>query len=443
MYGLKGLNSTQEEYHKQRSIIHSRCAQRILKLSIRNRGIYLKAGQHIGNLERIMPKEYTDVLSVLQDSATPLSYEQIKIVLETDLGPEITQQFVEFDQTAIAAASLAQVHRAKLITGEEVAVKIQYPFLQRQTVTDFRVLRHITRVLNKLLKWYEYGDLDLLILWKTFKDMCVQEIDFMFEKKNAEYTAMLFKDDERVYVPKMYDKLCCSRVLTMEFVNGFKINDLEKLQKFNKAEISNILINTFAKMIFVDGHVHCDPHPGNILIRENKGKPQIVLLDHGFYRTMPNDFRISFCQLWKALVTFDYVTVEFISHSLGLGEYYRYLPLILTYRTLNSRGPLGANLTDTERRALHTSNDITFGKVTKLLQLLPPDLMFIIRTNNLIGIHNLRLGGTSRERFLTFTDHAIRAVSPNRFVYWWNKMIFWFKILFWERLHFLNSLSST
>lgn len=442
MYGLKGLNTSQEEYYNQRSIIHARCAQRILKLSLKNRGIYLKAGQYLGNLDRIMPKEYTDILSVLQDSAPPLSYEQIKIVLDTDLGPECIQQFVEFDQNAIAAASLAQVHRARLSTGEEVAVKIQYPFLQRQTITDFRVLRHITHICNKLLRWYEFADLDLLILWKTFKDMCLQEIDFMFEKRNSEHTAQLFIGDETVHIPKMYGQLCCSRVLTMEFIRGVKINDLEKLKEFDKTEISKILINTFAKMIFEDGHVHCDPHPGNILIRKSEGKPQLVLLDHGFYRTMPYDFRISYCQLWKALVTFDYKTVERISHSLGLGEYYRYLPLILTYRTVSSRGPLGASLTDAEKRALHTSNEISFEKVTTLLQLLPPDLMFIIRTSNLIGIHNQRLGGSSRDRFLTFTDHAIRAVSSNRLVYWWNKLIFWFKIIFWERLHFLHSLSS-
>lgn len=134
----------------------------------------------------------------------------------------------------------------------------------------------------------------------------------------------------------------------MEFVRGHKIDDLEILEnKFGKTgpkRSCDILVEVFAKMIFEHGFVHCDAHPGNILVRENpknRGKPQIVLLDHGFYCRMKDDFRKQFCRLWVAMNTFDYLTVKSIAENLGMGQYFRYLPLLFTYRTINAKKPLG------------------------------------------------------------------------------------------------------
>ena len=123
-------------------------ANRILQLSRRNRGIYLKLGQYLGNLEKVVPREFTEVLCVLQDSAPILPFEEIKIVVEEDLKGNIEDHYHTFDHEAIAAASLAQVHRAILKTGEEVAVKIQYPFLRKSTEYDLVILSKITRYCN-------------------------------------------------------------------------------------------------------------------------------------------------------------------------------------------------------------------------------------------------------------------------------------------------------
>lgn len=147
MYGLKGLRPGTDEYHDKRSEIHHRVAQRMLKLSLMSRGVYFKAGQYIGNLERIMPKEYTDVLKVLQDNAPQLPWAQIKVVLDYDL-PGYQDEFEYIDENSIGAASLAQVHQGRLKTGEEVAVKLQYPFLYVQSQTDFYVLKCIMRTCN-------------------------------------------------------------------------------------------------------------------------------------------------------------------------------------------------------------------------------------------------------------------------------------------------------
>jgi len=428
MYNLKGLDPATDEYHEQRSIIHRRVANRILKLSVASRGIYFKAGQYLGNLDRIMPREFTEVLSVLQDSAPPLPFDQIKVVLENDLPDH---EFQHIDREAIAAASLAQVHKATLKTGETVAVKFQYPFLATQSKADYKVLRLCTKVCNRLLKYYDYQDIDLLKLWKTFRDMIASEIDFMYEKRNAEKTRQLFKDNPDVKVPKFYSKMCCSRILTMEFVNGVKINDIEGLEEngFTREETRKLLMNTFAHMIFHYGHVHCDPHPGNLLItRGPSGKAQLILLDHGFYRTMPVDFKLKFCELWKALVELNYDKVKEVATEFGLGNFYKYLPLILTYRTVNSKKPLGAIISEEEKRELHVSDDLSFDKISRLMQSLPPDIMFIVRTSNLVAIHNRNLGGCTKDRLVLYTDYAFESLYTSKLQYYFQKFLFWMRL---------------
>ena len=160
-YSLRNLEYTSEAYHAKRSEVHYRVAKRILALSVRSRGIYFKAGQYLGNLDRIMPREFTEILCVLQDSAPPLDSKTIRTVIETDL-PGALEEFEEFDDDAIGAASLAQVHKARLKTGEIVAVKIQYPFLRAQTSADFVVLKGITHICNFLMRMNDFKDIDLI-----------------------------------------------------------------------------------------------------------------------------------------------------------------------------------------------------------------------------------------------------------------------------------------
>ena len=123
-------------------------------------------------------------------------------------------------------------------------------------------------------------------------------------------------------------------------------------------------------MIFLHGFVHCDAHPGNIMVRPNPDdhkNPQIVLLDHGFYCTLKDDFRKDFCRLWYALNTFDYVTVKEVSDKLGMGEYFRYLPLLFTYRTINAKKPLGGTITKDEIQFLKGNDEINVEKMSLLL----------------------------------------------------------------------------
>ena len=438
MYSLRGMEYDSEEYHKARSSAHTRTANKIYRLSVRNRGIYFKVGQYIGNLERIIPHEFTDTLKVLQDSAPPLAYPHIRIVLDTDL-PTHSSLFTRIEPEAIAAASLAQVHVGYLESGEKVAVKIQYPFLRSQTRADFKVIRRLVRMCNWILKWQKYEDLDFLQLWDTFHEMCSKELNFDLERQYSDMTRRDFAGIPQVYVPKVYPDLSGERVLTMEFVEGIKINNKEKLEKegLDVGEVSELLIRTFARMIFTTGNVHCDPHPGNILIRKKDGKPELILLDHGFYRFLSPRFQTIFCDMWIALVTFDYSTVRRISKDLGLGDYFRYLPLILTHRTMDSQNPLGSLLSTAEKRELHRRMEITFSKISRLLQLLPPDLLFVIRTSNLVALHNMALGGAPRKRLEIYTEAALEKKYGNLLVRWLVGVRVWTVVFLFERVKWL------
>lgn len=392
-------------------------------------------------MERIIPHEFTDVLKVLQDSAPPLKFEEIRIVLDTDL-PVYKKEFQRIEPDAIAAASLAQVHIGYLTSGEKVAVKIQYPFLRSQTIADFRVIRRLIQVCNWVLKWQKYDDLDFLQLWDTFHDMCSKEVNFNLEREYAEMARVDFADTPEICIPRTYSELSSERVLTMEFVSGVKINDKERMVEsgLDVKEVSELLIRTFARMIFETGRVHCDPHPGNILVRKVAGKPELILLDHGFYRFLSPKFQSIFCDMWLSLITFDYTNVKRIAYDLGLREYYRYLPLILTHRTMHSQNPLGALMTKEEKRDLHRKMEITFEKISRLLQLLPPDLMFVIRTSNLVTLHNMALGGTPRRRLEIYTDAALHRKYSNWFLRFIVGIKVWTLVFLFEKVKWLYQL---
>jgi aarF domain-containing kinase len=175
---LMGLEYNSEEYHQARHEVHMRVAESILKLSTSNRGIYLKLGQYLGNLEKVVPWEFTQVLKVLQDSAPPVPYEELKVVIENDLKTNAESLFRSIDTVAIASASLAQVHRAVLMDGQEVALKVQYPFLQVQSKWDLRVLGKITQLCNYLVNRSRDSHLNLLKLYDTWTSTLVEELDF-------------------------------------------------------------------------------------------------------------------------------------------------------------------------------------------------------------------------------------------------------------------------
>ncbi|KAM3134993.1 hypothetical protein pb186bvf_012817 [Paramecium bursaria] len=410
-YYLSQYEYNSDDYHRERAIVNKRVAERILHLSKQNKGVYLKAGQYIGNLERVMPKEFTDTLKVLQDQCPQVPYTEIQQVIQEEFGQDPKQLFSEFDEKAIAAASLAQVHKARLReTGELVAVKVQFPYLEKQYPRDLFVINKIAQFCDFVVKEYNFTN-----IFQNFQKSLLLELDFKNEEKNGLKTKMLFKNDDRIYVPEY--RMSSKRCLIMEFVEGQKINEIGQ-----DKQVAKILIDLFGKMIFQYGHVHCDAHPGNILIRR-KPKLQLILLDHGFYTDIPDETLKEFRKLWLAMAELDYVKAS--KHAVALGveeQHLDLLPLIFFFRTKNSKKKIGDPFSKEERKYVREKDLINLESISNLMNQLPPELMYIIRAANLVGIHNSILGGTTRDRLMRFTHFALE-----------NEHRTWFSIL-WGRI---------
>jgi len=177
-----------------------------------------------------------------------------------------------------------------------------------------------------MAKYYDKQMYDFRKFNDHFNASLIKELDFENEVGNLEYCRECFRTDKDVYIPETYTDQSSKRVIIMEFINGVKIDDLESIEdRFGKGapkEACNILNKVFSDMIFKFGFVHCDAHPGNIFVRENPDvakRPQVVLLDHGFYCKLPEEFRQDFCNMWYSLNTMDYENVKNLAHKMGIG----------------------------------------------------------------------------------------------------------------------------
>lgn len=251
-----------------------------------------------------------------------------------------------------------------------------------------------------------------------------------------------FKDDDRLYIPNYHMQFSGKRMLVMEFIKEtYKVSQADEIKaKYGDKcaeDLSKTLIDIFSKMIFLTGHIHADAHPGNILIREHPKDPkipQVVLIDHGLYCTLEQEFLEKFRRLWYAMVTFDNIKMKEIAKEMGLGEHYRFLPLLFTYRTINSTKPLGGRLTDQERTFLKENDEMNFEKIGMLTEKLPSNICFIFKTAQYTLIHNKKLGGNIRYQLLSFTEFCIQGLTltQSTFNYYSTKLKFYLKVILFE-----------
>ena len=227
---------------------------------------FIKIGQSLGTRADLLPLPFVKALGELQDNVPKFPNEIAFARIEKELGRKINEVYQEFDVEPIAAASLGQVYRAKLFTGETVAVKVQRPNLTAIIKGDIEILRKVTKFAERFPSLNENADWAGML--REFDETIHEEMDYSAEGKNAERFTENFKEWTNVHVPKIHWNATSSKVLTMEFIEGDKVTELEKLKNrgVSPEKVNRLLIRTYLKQLLEDGFFHADPHPGNLLV---------------------------------------------------------------------------------------------------------------------------------------------------------------------------------
>ena len=240
---------------------------------------YVKIGQIISSRSRTMPVAWQEELEKLQSDVAFFPYDQVRERIVAELGAPPEELYGEFDHTPLAAASLAQVHRAVLFNGREVAVKIQRPDIHAQLRSDVRILVRMSQTMERRVRWAE--DMDLAGIVLEFGSTLMRELDYKVEAYNARRLSRVLEPIEGIRVPDVVYELSTSGVLTLEFVHGVKSTDSEAIDAagLDRELLADRVVRAAVKMLIIDGFFHGDPHPGNVFVDLDNG--DMVMLDTG------------------------------------------------------------------------------------------------------------------------------------------------------------------
>ena len=231
---------------------------------------FIKIGQALGTRGDLLPLSYIKELSTLQDQVPAFPTAEAYARIEGELGRTLHEAYAEIDAEPIAAASLGQVYRARLHTGEEVAVKVQRPNLSELISFDIAILYRLIQLVNRFFpEANENADWEGML--REFHKTIFEEMDYAQEGRNADRFRQNFRDWRAIRVPKVYWSHTTARVLTLEFIRGTKVIDLEALRarRISPVKVNRLLVKTYLKQLLEDGFFHADPHPGNLLVMDS------------------------------------------------------------------------------------------------------------------------------------------------------------------------------
>lgn len=280
-------------------------------------GTFIKLGQMLSLRYDLLPKEYCDEFAKLQDNVTPMHFRLVKQIVESELGGGLNRFFKEFDEKPIASASIGQVHKAKLKTGEMVAVKVQRPGLYELFSADTRLLHHLAKILNH--RYPEIRDYDMDGIINEFEAYSKKELDYMLEARNIEIFHNNFKNDNHVSIPRVYWELTTKRIITMSYVSGVKISDVDNFANYHSTmkTTANNVFSAMLDQIFDYRVFHADPHPGNILLIENN---KVAFLDFGIVGRITPDMVNEMEDILIGLLTTDMDIIVSAYQRMGLSD---------------------------------------------------------------------------------------------------------------------------
>lgn len=239
---------------------------------------FVKLGQMLSTRAELLPPAYIDALERLQDDVEPFAYADVIATVQSELGVRLSKAFAEFDETPVAAASLGQVHHARLRSGQDVAVKVQRPGVRERVLQDLEALDDVAVLLGRY-----HGiarGLDIAQVLDEFRRTVLRELDYQQEARNMVTIARQLRDFERIIVPLPVEDYTTTRVLTMAYIEGTKITKVSPLvwTEADGSALANDLFRAYLRQILVNGFFHADPHPGNVLLTPDH---RLALIDLG------------------------------------------------------------------------------------------------------------------------------------------------------------------
>jgi predicted unusual protein kinase regulating ubiquinone biosynthesis (AarF/ABC1/UbiB family) len=285
---------------------HRRNAHRAREAIVDLQGLFIKVGQLISIMANFLPEAFRRELEGLQDQVPPRPYADIEARLREEFGGRAPSEvFAEFDPDPIASASIGQVHVARLHTGEKVAVKVQYPDIEEIVRTDLRALRRIFGLLGHFMPEWGFDT-----IYREIREMVLAELDYRSEADAVRRIGANFKSRPDVLTPHVIGDHSTTRVLTLQWMDGTKIADLDGLaaEAIDRKRAARLVVEAYCQQIFIDGIYHADPHPGNLLLRAGAGAaggPTLVFLDFGATAQVSQGMRKGMVSFLQGAITRD------------------------------------------------------------------------------------------------------------------------------------------
>ncbi len=309
--GLK--KSMPDAKYEENQETRSHTVARRFRLMLSDLGpTFVKLGQVMSTRGDMLPPEFIEELSSLQDQVPPFGFDLVHSQVRSAFGKDLEELFSEFEVEPLAAASMAQVHRAKTLSGAQVVVKIQRPDISEQMRADLSVLHYVARLLEAVIE--EVGVYTPTGIIEEFEKAVVEELDFLNEAANIRAFYRTHQNRPTIKIPKVYDELTSRTVLTMELINAPNLSKAN-LTEAGKQRLAEILLEEAFKQLFEDGLFHGDPHPGNLLVHEQG--PILALIDFGLVGRVTRQMQETLIQLILAIALKDSESIAKTLYRLG------------------------------------------------------------------------------------------------------------------------------